>query len=315
MGTAPYQRIVEDVKRQLHTGALQPGDRLPSTRELAKQWKVALATASHALKVLAQEGVVKALPRVGTVVAGGSSRAGATRATADSTRERIVRAAIAMADDEGLPALSIRGVASKLGMPVMSLYRYVASKEVLLVMMAEAAFADEKLPREPPPGWRAQLELAARLEWRVFKRHPWLARVVNLTRPQPQPGALAFADWVMRALQETRLPAREMMHVHILLHTFVQGIAVNLESEADAIAQTGMNDEEFMRQSQSLFRQVAMSGRFPHFAKVLTDLPTGFDLDFDELFEQGLRVWLDGLEARLAKRPQTRGPSPAHMRT
>ncbi|TSC25301.1 TetR/AcrR family transcriptional regulator C-terminal domain-containing protein [Corallococcus sp. Z5C101001] len=302
MGTAPYQRIVEDVKKQVRAGALQPGDRLPSTRELARQWKVALATAAHAMRVLAQEGVVKALPRVGTVVAGGASRTGAARGTAESTRERIVRAAITMADDEGLPALSIRGVASKLGLPVMSLYRYVASKEVLLVMMAEAAFAEEPLPREPPQGWRAQLELAARLEWRVFKRHPWLARVVNLTRPQPQPGALAFADWVMRALLETRLPAQDMMSVHVLLHAFVQGIAVNLESEADAVAQTGMNDEEFMRQTESVFLRFATSGRFPHFAKVLADLRTGFDLDFDALFESGLRVWLDGLEVRLAKR-------------
>lgn len=302
MATAPYRRIVEDVKRQLRTGALQPGDRMPSTRELARQWKVALATAAHAMRVLAEEGVVKALPRVGTVVADGTSRPGAARGTAESTRERIVRAAISMADDEGLPALSIRGIASKLGMPVMSLYRYVASKEVLLVMMAEAVFADEMLPPEPPPGWRAQLELAARLEWRVFKRHPWLARVVNLTRPQPQPGALAYADWVMRALQETRLPAQEVMRVHVLLHTFVQGIAVNLESEADAIAQTGMNDEEFMRRTESSFLNLATSGRFPHFAKVLTGLRTGFDLDFDDLFETGLRVWLDGLEARLARR-------------
>ncbi|MBJ6759134.1 TetR/AcrR family transcriptional regulator C-terminal domain-containing protein [Myxococcaceae bacterium JPH2] len=302
MGMAPYRRIVEDVKRQLRTGALQPGDRLPSTRELARQWKVALATAAHAMRVLAQEGIVRAMPRVGTVVAGGSSRQGAARGTAESTRERIVRAAIAMADDEGLPALSIRGVASKLGLPVMSLYRYVASKDVLLVMMAEAAFSEEPLPREPPPGWRAQLELAARLEWRIFKRHPWLARVVSLTRPQPQPGALAFADWVMRALLETRLPAQEMVRIHVLLHAFVQGIAVNLESEADALAQTGMNDEEFMRRTEPSYLRFATSGRFPHFAKVLIDLRTGFDLDFDELFELGLRVCLDGFEARLARR-------------
>ncbi|MBN9688489.1 MULTISPECIES: TetR/AcrR family transcriptional regulator C-terminal domain-containing protein [unclassified Corallococcus] len=302
MALAPYQRIVDDVKRQLRTGALQPGDRLPSTRELARRWKVALATAAHALRTLAQEGVVKTVPRVGTVVAGGPSRTGATRASADLTRERIVRAAIAVADDEGLPALSIRGVAAKLELPVMSLYRHVASKDVLLFMMAELAFAEEPLPAKPPPGWRAQLELAARLEWRVFKRHPWLARVVNLTRPQPQENALAFADWVMRALTEARLPPQEAMRVHVLLHAFVQGIAVNLESEADAVAQSGMNDEEFMQRNLSRFLRVATSGRFPHFERVLSGLRPGFDLDFDELFEMGLRVWLDGLEARLAKR-------------
>ncbi|RKH47275.1 GntR family transcriptional regulator [Corallococcus sp. AB049A] len=306
MALAPYQRIVDDVKRQVRTGALRPGDRLPSTRELARRWKVALATAAHALRTLAQEEVVKTVPRVGTVVAGGPPRAGSTRGSADLTRERIVRAAIAVADDEGLPALSIRGVAAKLGLPVMSLYRYVASKDVLLFMMAEVAFAEEPLPAKPPQGWRAQLELAARLEWRVFKRHPWLARVVNLTRPQPQENALAFADWVLRALAEARLPPQEAMRVHVLLHAFVQGIAVNLESEADAVAQSGMNDEEFMRRNLDTFLRVATSGRFPHFEKVLNGLRPGFDLDFDELFEMGLRVWLDGLEARLAKRP---GPS------
>src|SRR5690349_21136634 len=98
MALAPYQRIVDDVKRQVRTGALRPGDRLPSTRELARRWKVALATAAHALRTLAQEEVVKTVPRVGTVVAGGPPRAGSTRGSADLTRERIVRAAIAVAD-------------------------------------------------------------------------------------------------------------------------------------------------------------------------------------------------------------------------
>ncbi|MGW5154424.1 GntR family transcriptional regulator, partial [Nonomuraea wenchangensis] len=69
MDTPPYARIAGDIKRRIADGRLRPGDRVPSTRQLARDWDVALATAAKALALLAQEGVVIAEPRVGTVVA------------------------------------------------------------------------------------------------------------------------------------------------------------------------------------------------------------------------------------------------------
>lgn len=65
----PYQRIVADLRRRITDGELRPGDRVPSTRQLAIRWGVALATATKALTTLRQEGLVRAEARVGTVVA------------------------------------------------------------------------------------------------------------------------------------------------------------------------------------------------------------------------------------------------------
>jgi DNA-binding GntR family transcriptional regulator len=108
------ERIAEELRRRIEAGQLQPGARVPSTRAVARRWKVATATAARALRLLREQGAVTALPRSGTVVLGRPPGA-------DLSRDRIVSAALRIADDEGLAALSIRGVASKLGASPMSL--------------------------------------------------------------------------------------------------------------------------------------------------------------------------------------------------
>src|SRR5205823_3240534 len=103
-------------RRRIQEGSLRPGQRVPSTRRLAKTWKVALATASKALELLAQQGTIVAIPRVGSVVAGPLPRE--VRKTGDTTslgRAAIVHAGIEVADREGLDALSMRGVAGHMG--------------------------------------------------------------------------------------------------------------------------------------------------------------------------------------------------------
>jgi AcrR family transcriptional regulator len=192
----------------------------------------------------------------------------------------------------------VRAVASKVGAPVMSLYRHVRSKDELLQAMTDSALGAEPLPQKAPAGWREQLEVAVRCEWRVLRRHPWLARVMTLTRPEPLPSAIAYADWVFRALSETGFSPAEQMRVHVILHGFVQGLAVNLEAETDAAAESGVNDQAWMETRMEGFSKLAASGRYPHFAHLIATL-TDFDLDFDELFERGLAALLDGFEHSL----------------
>jgi DNA-binding transcriptional regulator YhcF (GntR family) len=302
--TSPYLRVAEDIRSRIARGEIAVGDRAPTTREVAKHWKVAMATAARALGVLADQGVIRVVPRVGSIVA--RPRAAAARETREVrergerelTAARIVEGAIRVADEEGLDALSLRAVASKVGAPVMSLYRHVRSKDDLLRLMTDAALAREPLPAAPPKGWRAQLEVAARAEWCVFRQHPWLARVVNLTRPEPLPSAISFADWVFRALEETRLSAGEKMRMHVLLHSYVQGLAVNVEAEANAAGETGMSNEEWMHQRGEAFSRMAASGKYPAFARVVGELGD-FEIEFESLFEHGLKTMLDGFEKGL----------------
>ena len=294
----PYLQIAEALRRRIERGELPAGSKVPSTRELSRQWKVANATAAHALKWLAEEGLVRPLPRSGNVVCGPLESDRSMRATVprapELTRDRILRAAMKLADREGLQALSIRSLAAQLETPAMSLYRHVRSKEELIALMTDAALGEEPLPAKPPNGWRAQLEVAARAEWRVFRRHPWLARVVHIIRPSAMPNALSFADWVLRALDRSGLSAAAKLQIHVVLHGFVQGLAVNLEAEAQAIGETGISEDDHMRRNDAAFRALAASGQFPYFAKLITGAVEAVELDFNRLFELGLSALLDG---------------------
>lgn len=293
-GAPTYQRIAQSLRRRIESGQLRPGDRVPSTRALARKWGVALATAAHALGALGSEGLVRTVPRAGTVVANVASKAATGRAQPDLTRGRIVKAAMAIADAEGLAAVSLRGVASRLGAPVTSLYRHVDGKEELLRAMTDSALGEGALPERPPSGWRAQLELAARMHWAILRRHPWLARTMSITRPTPLASAIAYADWILRALDGLGVDAALRMRLHIVLHAFIQGMAVNLEAEAEAASETGMNDSEWMDTQLGAFTALAATGRYPAFAAVLNELDAGFELDLDALFELGLGSILDG---------------------
>jgi DNA-binding transcriptional regulator YhcF (GntR family) len=304
----PYQRIAGELRRRIAAGELRPGDRVPSTRALARKWRVAMATAAHALKTLEHEGVVCGVPRSGTVVAGTRERVQRPRERETAlTSSQIVAAAIAIADAEGLPALSLRGVAGKLGVPVMSLYRYVGNKDSLLRLMADAAIGEEKLPASVPKGWRAQLEVAGRVQWRGLRKHPWLARLMSITRPYPLPNALAHANWVLRALDGHGVGAGARLRLHVILHGFIQGIAVNLETEAQAISDTGMTDDDWMRTQASAFAALAASGHYPAFAAMFAELASGFELDFEVLFELGLGALLDGFESIIEPAAQRGG--------
>ncbi|MFG1709106.1 TetR/AcrR family transcriptional regulator C-terminal domain-containing protein [Nonomuraea sp. M3C6] len=293
----PYARIVGDIKQRIADGRLRPGERVPSTRQLARDWGVALATAAKALTLLAQEGVVVAEPRVGTVVAERRGERGTRRPDIsghDRTRERIVRAAIEIADAEGLSELTMRGVADRLGMATMSLYRHVGGKDDLVLLMVDAVIDEFPLPETPPDGWRARLETTARLQWAAYRAHPWMTRVTSLNRPLPSASLLKHTEFVMAALEDTRLDATAKMHVHILVYSYVQGIAANIELERRAQAVTGLTADEWMGEQEERMQAIAGSREYSAFGKLIDELGD-FDLDLDRLFEFGLSPLLDGL--------------------
>ncbi|WP_344495984.1 GntR family transcriptional regulator [Nonomuraea monospora] len=170
------------MRRRIAVGELVAGERLPSTRQIVREWGVAMATASKVLSRLQEEGLARAVPGVGTVVAG---RAMVARAPVqDLTTQRIVRVAIGIADGEGLAAVSMRRVATELGASAMSLYRHVAGKDELVHLMTDVVYGEDPPPDRIPRGWREQLELALGQQWRIHRRHPWLARAISLMRPE-----------------------------------------------------------------------------------------------------------------------------------
>jgi len=308
MTQPPYRRIADEIRARIADRELRPGDQVPSARGITREWGVALATATKVLATLNAEGVTRSLPGRGTVVAGPAGPARPTGVAArarrdendlDLTRERIVAAAIRVADAEGLAQLSMRRIATELGTAPMSLYRHVNGKDELLVSMMDSVLGEDPLPARPPEGWRAQLELSSRMQWQGFRRHPWLAPALSITRPQLIPNGMRHTEWALRALDGLGLTIQEMMHVHITLFSHVRGLALNLEAEAQAEQDSGLTSDEWMQTQEHGFRVIAGTGDFPLLNRLVN---SDMELDLDQLFEFGLGRLLDGLERHLAGR-------------
>ncbi|MEV4260677.1 GntR family transcriptional regulator [Kribbella sp. NPDC049584] len=293
-----YETIAAELRRRITTGELKPGDRVPSTRALVRDFGVAMATATKALQTLQAERLVHPSPGVGTVV-GPPPRAARRTLRPDQqpelNRDEVVRMGIAIADAEGLAALSMRRIASELGVSTMALYRYVGGKDVLVVRMVDAAIAEFPLGT-PPDDWREAIAMVARVHWAAYRRHLWLASAISLSRPQLVPRLLPHTDAVLRALRGFEKSAA--LSTMISLFAYVRGVALVMEAEAQAEQDTGVTADEWVtEQADKLGTMIAM-GDLPAFRELLAD---GFDYeyDLDKLFEFGLDVFLDGLSARL----------------
>jgi DNA-binding transcriptional regulator YhcF (GntR family) len=294
----PYQRIVAEIRDRIDSGRLRPGDRVPSTRQITRDWGVAMATASRAIAVLRDAGLVETRPGAGTTVRRPHQKGAPPieRRELDLSRDRIVLAAVALADAEGLATLSMRRVAADLDVATMTLYRYVASKEELVLAMVDAVLGERPLPARPRQ-WRTALERVARLMWTVFRRHPWAAEALSMTRPQLLPNLLAYADFGLATLQELGLGPDDTMHIHLALFGHVRGTALNIQSEVRAEQDTGLTSDEWIETQRRAIAAVVASGRFPAFAEASRH---PFDYDLDVVFEYGLQRLLDGVAAHLS---------------
>src|SRR5262245_51769128 len=303
-GTAPYQRIVAEIRDRIARGELRPGDRVPSTRQITQEWGVAMATATKVIAALRDDGVVDTRPGAGTVVRAPEEGYAPVARKApprerELTRDRVVRAAIALADAEGMATLSMRRVATELGVATMSLYRHVRGKDDLMLLMVDKVFAEEPLPGRPPPGWRARLEVAARQMWTIFRRHPWAPEVLSMTRPQITPSLIDYAEWSLSALRDIGLGVDDMMHTYLALFGHVRGTALGIQAEAQARQDTGMTADDWVETQEDTMKGVVALGRHPTFEWLIQQR---FDYDLDAVFEYGLRLLLDGVEVRIRGR-------------
>ncbi|MFC7328274.1 GntR family transcriptional regulator [Marinactinospora rubrisoli] len=311
----PYRRIVEEIRARILAGELRPGERMPSIRQIAQRWGVAIATATRAMATLRDEGLVEAKVGSGTVV---SARAGRQRPPGPAVsppprhtgaprqalnREHVLRTAIAIADGEGLDAVSMRRLAAELGAGPMSLYRHVANKDELVAQMVDAAFGEPELPTPGPDGWRAKLELVSRRQWELCRRHPWLPRAVSFTRPLLMPNLTAYTEWTLRALDGLGLPMTIRIREALTLHGLVMTVALSLAAEVEAEQETGVTLDRWWLAQRRRADELLADGRFP----LLAAIPEGTVADLDGLFEYGLARHLDGFAALVEGRSRT-GP-------
>jgi AcrR family transcriptional regulator len=170
--------------------------------------------------------------------------------------ERIVRAAIEIADAEGLDALSMRRVAEGLGGGAMSLYTYLPGKAELIDVMFDRVMAEATAPEGTGGGWRPRLEAVARENRLLFLRHPWLLRVAALQRPPLGPNVIAKYDRELRAVDGIGLSEVEMDSVLILVLGHAEGAARRMAEGAQGEARSGATDERWWAANAPLLEKV-----------------------------------------------------------
>lgn len=232
----------------------------------------------------------------------------------------IARAAIDLADAEGLPALSMARVAERLGVTTMALYRYVSSKDDLLGLMLDTALA-ESAPAEPVPGegWRPALERWCAEQLALAAAHPWSVQP-PVTSALPGPARVALLDRGLRALEGTPLTWDERVAVigRLALHVLSEGQLVAADvlarraaatvagSDAAGGGEPGPVPHPALLDFATLLRSVVDPAAFPALGAALD--AGGFDDGApdpaggeggDELL--GLRLVLDGVEALMVR--------------
>ncbi|MBF6227213.1 TetR/AcrR family transcriptional regulator C-terminal domain-containing protein [Nocardia abscessus] len=300
MPEPPYRVIATEIAGRIERGELRPGERVPSTREIMARFGVAMATATKVLAELRSRGLVLAVPGVGTVVA--DWHAGPPKAypgSAHTTRDRILRTAIALADAEGLGAVSMRRIAIEMNVPTTSLYRWVTSKDDLLGGILDELIGWDDWP-EPPDDWRGGLEYVARRQWASYRARPWLADVASLSRPQLAPKAMAHTEWALAALAPYALDDTTKMYVTLTVFGHVKASAALLAAEREAQRDSGIDNEQWFKKREAEFAPIFRSGRYPRLAKVSRHGRVDYDLS--DLFEFGLTTILEGIQTLLADR-------------
>ncbi len=205
----------------------------------------------------------------------------------------VVDAAIAIADADGLDAVTMRAVAERLGTSPMSLYTYVPGKAELLDLMLDALYL--AMGRKPfRLRWRARLRAVAEANRELYARHPWAARV-STARPPLGPGLMAKYEYELAAFDGLGLSDVEMDAALTFLLAFVQGNAVAAQEHADAPG----TDADWWATAGPLLARVVDPERYPLASRVgsAAGAAQGGAYDAEHAYAFGLERVLDGIAA------------------
>ncbi|WP_371676884.1 TetR/AcrR family transcriptional regulator C-terminal domain-containing protein [Streptomyces sp. NBC_01276] len=204
------------------------------------------------------------------------------------SRETITAAAVALADAEGLEAVTIRKVAAQVGAGAMSLYSYAPDKETLLELMVDHVSGELPAAHAPTGDWRAELKAIAHLQRAHMLRHPWLPAALA-THRTPGPNTLAFLERALAALRPTGLDGAAKLEVFAQLTAFVAG-HVGHEIARAAASQSPDRAAAEVR----YLTAVATDGRHPELAEALA--APGRPLTPEATFDRFLNRLVDGLD-------------------
>ena len=211
------------------------------------------------------------------------------------TIDQVVGAATALADAEGLDAVTMRRVAARLGVVPMTLYTYVPGKAELLDLMLDAAYARMSRTGTAGQPWRQRLATVAAENRALFEDHPWAA-AISTSRPPLGPGLMAKYEHELSALDGLGLDDVQMDDALTHLLAFVQAWA-RAAADAHSNRESGMDDEQWWAAHAPLLAKVLDPAAYPLAARVGTAAGTAHGAAYnpEHAYDFGLRTILDGL--------------------
>jgi AcrR family transcriptional regulator len=227
------------------------------------------------------------------------------RTTEPLSRERIVAAATELADEEPSGEVTMRTLASRLGVrSPMALYRYVGSKDGLADLMADTVYGQFTVRRGD--GWRPALRDLGGSGWAAVQRHPWFARLA-FSRPPLGPNALAVYDAALAELEPLGLSAATRMGFVNTVLGHVLGSGLALLEERTMRARVGLaTDADLAASVAPYLERIAAAGDYPHFTRWAADPDR--HTDQPQSFEAILEWLLDGLATLMPQHPPGQRP-------
>ena len=206
------------------------------------------------------------------------------------SRERILQAALALADEIGIEPFTIRRLATALDVGAMTIYHYIPSKEEIIDGMVDAVFAKIALPPTDLP-WQEAIKVRTTSAREVITSHPWAPPLME-TRTSPGPATLAHHDAMVACFRNGGLSLQLTAHAYAIVDSFLYGFTLQ---EATL---PGSSDEEFADVAAAMLPEFEEA--FPHLAEFTARHVLQPGYSFGDSFEFGLDILLDGLSAKAA---------------
>ncbi|WP_225755713.1 TetR/AcrR family transcriptional regulator [Actinotalea sp. Marseille-Q4924] len=207
------------------------------------------------------------------------------------SRERIVGAAIALADDKGVEGLTMRALGRVLGVEAMSLYHHVPNRDDVLDGVVDRIYAEFYAP-VAGADWKDELRRRSHSARAVIRRHPWVIPLMN-ARSRPGRGTLAHLDAVIAVLRSAGFSLPMTAHAFALVDAHLYGF---LAQEVSLPISPGQGVQEI---ADGLAETTDMAAHFPHLAELVAGHALQPGYDFGDEFEYGLELVLEGLERDL----------------
>jgi AcrR family transcriptional regulator len=200
------------------------------------------------------------------------------------SREQVLDAALELADEGGLAAVTMASVGARLGVEAMSLYRHIGNKEEMLDGLVDRVFAEIEVPADARD-WRDALRRRAVSARAALRRHPWAIGLME-SRAQPGPATLGHHDAMTAILLNAGFDGNGVVRGYNLLDSYIYGFALQEATLPFS------SPEEMASMSEQMLAAVADA--YPHLATVQREL-VGSGFDYADEFEAGLDIILGAL--------------------